>query len=236
MELYRLLQQQGFGGRKACRELIDAGRVMLDGEIIDNWRQAVDVVAGMSLTVDGEPWQLLPQPLYLMLHKPAGYETSHQPQHHHSVFRLLPWQFGNLGIAAAGRLDVDTTGMLLFATDGQFIHSMSSPRKLIPKCYQVTAKHPVSDEQIAQLLVGVLLHDETETLAATAVVQLDAHRINMSITQGKYHQVKRMLAAVGNRVEGLHRIAMGDLQLGDLPEGRWRLLQAEELALLGYPR
>lgn len=234
MELYRLLQQQGFGGRKACRELIEAGRVTLGGQIIDNWRHAVDM--SLPLAVDDAPWPLLPQPLYLMLHKPAGYETSHQPQHHHSVFRLLPWQFGNLGIAAAGRLDVDTTGMLLFSTDGQFIHSMSSPRKLIPKCYQVTAKHPVSEVQIAQLLAGVLLHDETETLAATAVVQLDSHRINMSITQGKYHQVKRMLAAVGNRVEGLHRIAMGELQLGDLPVGEWRLLQPDELALLGYPR
>lgn len=234
MELYRLLQQQGFGGRKACRELIEAGRVTLGGQIIDNWRHAVDM--SLPLAVDDAPWPLLPQPLYLMLHKPAGYETSHQPQHHHSVFRLLPWQFGNLGIAAAGRLDVDTTGMLLFSTDGQFIHSMSSPRKLIPKCYQVTAKHPVSAVQIAQLLAGVLLHDETDTLAATAVEQLDAHRINMSITQGKYHQVKRMLAAVGNRVEGLHRIAMGELQLGDLPVGQWRLLQSDELALLGYPR
>lgn len=234
MELYRFLQQQGFGGRKACRELVDDGLVVLDGMPAASWRMAVDPAQVQSLVVNDEPWPLLPPFFYLMLHKPAAYETSHQPQHHRSVFRLLPWQFANLGVAAVGRLDVDTTGMLLFSNDGQFVHSLSSPRKVIPKCYQVTARHPLTPGVAQQLLEGVLLHDEQETLAATAVTLLDDYRLNMSITQGKYHQVKRMIAAAGNRVEGLHRIAMGELALGDLAEGQWRFLSADELALLGY--
>lgn len=234
MELYRFLQQQGFGGRKACRELVEAGLVQLDGQPAHNWRMALDMTAPPALTVNGEPWPLLPQPCYLMLHKPAGYETSHQPQHHRSVYSLLPWQFANLGISAVGRLDVDTTGMLLFSSDGQFVHSLSSPRKVIPKCYQVTARHALTPALAQQLLDGVLLHDETMPLAATAVTVLDEFRLNMSITQGKYHQVKRMVAAAGNRVEALHRIGMGELLLGDLPQGQWRLLTDSELALLGY--
>lgn len=235
MELYRFLQQQGFGGRKACRELVDYGLVELDGVPASDWRMAVEPAAIRTLCVDGEPWPVLALPCYLMLHKPAGYETSHQPQHHLSVYRLLPWQFANLGISAVGRLDVDTTGLLLFSTDGQFVHSLSSPRKVIPKCYQVTTRHAVTPQLLQQLRDGVLLHDESAPLAATQVEQLDAHRFNMSITQGKYHQVKRMVAAAGNRVEQLHRIAMGELALGNLAEGQWRLLDAAELALLGYP-
>lgn len=233
MELYRYLQQQGFGGRKACRELIEAGLVSIDGDIVTRWREAFDPEQS-RLEVDGEPWQPLPDPLYLLLHKPADYETSHQPQHHASVYSLLPWQLNNLGVSAVGRLDVDTTGLLLFSTDGQFVHSLTSPRKLIPKTYRVTTRHPVSADLLAALREGVLLHDETETLAATMVAQVDEYVLDMAITQGKYHQVKRMVAAAGNRVEQLHRLAMGELTLGELPQGEWRLLTSEELALLGF--
>ncbi|HJU49407.1 MAG TPA: pseudouridine synthase, partial [Pseudogulbenkiania sp.] len=145
MELYRLMQQQGFGSRKECRKLIEHGLVELDGAVVDDYRLEVDPAAIDELVIDGEPWEILALPLYLLLHKPAGYETSHKPMHNPSVFTLLPWQFSQLGIAAVGRLDVDTTGLLLLTTDGQFVHALTSPKKHVPKCYEVTLKHPVSE-------------------------------------------------------------------------------------------
>ncbi|MFC3627463.1 pseudouridine synthase [Vogesella amnigena] len=234
MELYRLLQQQGFGSRKECRQLISYGLVAVDGEVIDDWRAPVAVESISTLTVDGEDWPLLRLPLYLLLHKPANYETSHQPMHHPSVYRLLPEQFSRLDVSAVGRLDVDTTGLLLFSSDGQFVHAMTSPKKQVAKLYRVTTKHPVTAELLQRLRDGVLLHDENETLAAEQVEQVAECVLDMAITQGKYHQVKRMVAAAGNRVEQLHRLALGAVTLGDLAEGEWRHLTAAELAALGF--
>ncbi|MFC3531538.1 pseudouridine synthase [Vogesella facilis] len=234
MELYRLLQQQGFGSRKECRQLIDYGLVAIDGVDASDWRQTVDAANIRTLTVDGQHWPLLRLPLYLLLHKPAGYETSHKPLHHPSVYRLLPPQLGNLDISAVGRLDVDTTGLLLFSTDGQFVHALTSPKKLVPKLYRVTTKHPLSAELLQRLRDGVLLHDENETLAADSVEQVADCVLDMAITQGKYHQVKRMVAAAGNRVAQLHRLALGAVALGELPPGQWRHLTAAELAALGF--
>ncbi|WP_174872959.1 pseudouridine synthase [Vogesella oryzae] len=233
MELYRLLQQQGFGSRKECRQLIDYGLVAIDGVDANDWRQPVDAANIRTLTVDGQDWPLLHLPLYLLLHKPAGYETSHKPLHHPSVYRLLPPQMANLDISAVGRLDVDTTGLLLFSSDGQFVHAMTSPKKQVPKLYRVTAKHPLTAELLQRLRDGVLLHDENETLHADSVEQVSEYVLDLSITQGKYHQVKRMVAAAGNRVEQLHRLALGEVRLGELAAGQWRHLTTDELAALG---
>lgn len=234
MELYRLLQQQGFGSRKECRQLIEYGWVTLDGEVVEDWRLPVEPATLGRLAVDGQEWPLLPERLYVMLHKPAGYETSHKPIHHPSVYTLLPTQLRNRDISAVGRLDADTTGLLLFTTDGPFVHAMTSPKKQVPKYYRVTTRHPVDEALLDRLREGVLLHDENETLAADDVRQLDSHVLMMAITQGKYHQVKRMVAAAGNRVEQLHREALGKVTLGDLALGQWRLLTTEELVALGY--
>lgn len=234
MEFYRLLQQQGFGSRKECRKLIEYGLVDLNGETEFDWRREIAPHEVHSLSVDGEPWALVSDPCYLMLHKPANYETSHKPIHHPSVYTLLPWQLRNIGVSAVGRLDVDTTGLLLFTTDGQFVHALTSPKKDVPKLYRVTTKHPVTPGLLASLREGVLLHDEQETLAADSAEQVADCVLDMAITQGKYHQVKRMVAAAGNRVEQLHRLAMGSVTLGELAAGEWRLLTTEELAALGF--
>lgn len=234
MELYRLLQQQGFGSRKECRQLVDYGLVEINGEVAEDYRADIDLASIDELVVDGEPWPLLHLPLYLMLHKPDGYETSHKPLHNPSVYTLLPWQLGNLGISAVGRLDVDTTGLLLLTTDGQFIHALTSPKRHVPKRYEVTLKHPVTPEFVKHLTAGVFLKDENEKIAADAVDVLDEITILLTITQGKYHQVKRMVAAASNRVAQLHRVGIGALQLGELEEGAWRLLTAAELAELGF--
>lgn len=234
MELYRLLQQQGFGGRKECKQLIEYGLVELNGEIVVNYRQQVELADIRQLVVDDKPWDVVSGPLYLLFHKPPNYETSHKPQHNPGIYRLLPYQFGNLGITAVGRLDVDTTGLILLTNDGQFVHALSSPKKQVPKCYQVTLKHAASEEFIAKLQSGVYLNDEGEEFAADSIEQLDSHVILLTITQGKYHQVKRMVAAASNRVEQLHRISLGSVELGELPQGEWRHLSVEELVSLGW--
>jgi len=231
VQLERLLHGQGFGTRKACRALVRAGRVTVNGEPCDDPFADFDP-AGLTFTVDGEPWPYR-EKAYLLLNKPAGYECSQRPIHHPSVFSLLPEPLLNRGVQTVGRLDEDTTGLLLLSDDGQFIHRLSSPRHKVPKVYQVTAKHPVDAGQIDALLNGVVLRDEPGPLAALACEAVSQQVIHLTLAEGKYHQVKRMLAAVGNRVEALKRVAVGGLALPeDLPEGGWRWLGERELELL----
>lgn len=232
MQLERLLQSQGFGSRKACRAMVRAGRVNIDGTLCDNPFAEFEV-AGLAFTVDGEAWAYRPQ-AYLMLNKPAGYECSRSPRHHAGILDLLPEPLRTRGVQPVGRLDEDTAGLLLLSDDGQFIHRLISPKHKVPKVYEVTAKHPVDDGQIAALLAGVQLHDEPAPIAAAACERISENVIRLTLTEGKYHQVKRMLAAAGNRVDALKRIAVGGLALpGDLPEGGWRWLEDAELELLG---
>ena len=129
--------------------------------------------------------------------------------------------------------DQDTTGMLLLTDDGAFIHRMSSPKKHVPKVYEVTARHPLTQAMVDQLLAGVVLDDDPQAVRAAACVITSEHTMSLTLTEGKYHQVKRMVAAVGNRVEGLHRSRIGGLTLPvDLAPGQWRWLTSADLALL----
>jgi len=169
-----------------------------------------------------------------LLNKPEGFECSTSPTHHEGVHSLLPLPLAVRGVQPAGRLDQDTTGMLLLSDDGPFLHAMMSPRRHVPKRYVATTKHPVTEAMLQALRDGVLLRDETEPLAATDVVSPSPNEIALTITQGKYHQVKRMVAAAGNRVEGLVRTAIGGLEMGNLALGEWRYLSPEELLSLPY--
>ena len=150
-----------------------------------------------------------------------------------SPLRQRPSKSNVQGVQAVGRLDQDTTGMLLLSDDGQFIHRLSSPKKHVPKVYQVTTKHPVDEAQVSKLLAGVVLDDDPKPVRAADCTVVDGHRLYMTLTEGKYHQVKRMIAAVGNRVEGLHRSRIGGMDLpADLAPGQWRWLSASDLELL----
>ncbi|MCX8520569.1 MAG: 16S rRNA pseudouridine(516) synthase, partial [Rhodoferax sp.] len=137
------------------------------------------------------------------------------------------------GVQAVGRLDQDTTGMLLLTDDGQFIHRMASPRHHVPKVYEVRVKHPLDAKQISKLLSGVVLEDDPKPVRAAACEAVGECDLRLTLTEGKYHQVKRMVAAAGNRVEGLHRSQIGGLKLpADLAVGQWRWLGTQELSLL----
>ncbi len=196
---------------------------------------------GLSFAVQGVTWPFQER-AYLMLHKPAGYECSQKPGMYPSIYTLLPAPLrmrgggAAAGVQAVGRLDQDTTGLLLLSDDGKFIHRMSSPRHHVPKLYEVTTKHSLDADQVAKLLKGVVLDDSPVPVKAAAAVAVDSHVLHLTLTEGKYHQVKRMLAAVGNRVEALHRASMGGLKLGaDLPSGQWRWLTPEEIMALYTP-
>jgi 16S rRNA pseudouridine516 synthase len=235
MQLERILQLHGFGTRKGCRAMIRHRRVAISGVVHDDPFAEIGT-DGLVFTVDGGDWPFC-QSASLLLHKPAGYECSRKPKHHPSVLELLPLPLRERGVQPIGRLDEDTTGLLLITDDGQLNHQLSSGRRKVPKVYLATTKHPLEQEQIDRLLAGVLLADEVEPIAAAAAERVDSHCLRLTLTEGKYHQVKRMVAAVGNRVEGLHRAALGDLSLpDDLLPGQWRWLTPADLTRLGVTR
>lgn len=229
--LDRILQSQGFGTRRYCGDLVEAGLVEVDGEVCDDPRTQFEL-EGLALTVDGEAW-ICHAKAYLILHKPPGYECSQKPRHHMSVYSLLPVPLRQRDVQAVGRLDQDTTGLLLLSDDGQFIHAQTSPKRKVPKVYEVVTAEPVTGAQVDALRAGVKLEDEPVPLAAHACEATGERSLRLTLTQGKYHQVKRMIAAAGNHVETLHRSALGDIVLGpELAQGDWRWLTPEELASL----
>ena len=245
MQLQEILYTQGFGTRRVCAGLIQQGLVQVYAQ--DALEQATvckDAAAefeatGLRFRVQGSDWPYVAK-AYLLLNKPAGTECSQKPSTYPSIYTLLPsplrlrpQKAAVQGVQAVGRLDQDTTGMLVLTDDGQLIHRMSSPRHHVPKVYEVTVKHPLDDSQVQKLLSGVVLDDDPKPVKAAACESVSPFHLRLTLTEGKYHQVKRMVAAVSNRVEALHRSQIGGLQLSeDLPLGQWRWLSAKEVACL----
>ncbi|HEY4801752.1 MAG TPA: 16S rRNA pseudouridine(516) synthase [Paraburkholderia sp.] len=231
MNLESILFTQGFGSRRQCRALIADARVAVAGEPCTNPHATFDT-AGLVFSVDGEPWPFHER-AYIALNKPAGYECSRDPQHHLSVFHLLPPQFAGRNVQCVGRLDQDTTGLLLLSDDGQFVHAFTSPRRKVPKIYVATTRHPLDETQLKALREGVLLHGEREPSAAVAASARGERELELTVLEGKYHQVKRMVAAAGNRVEALHRERIGGFALPPgLAPGAWQWLDAAALDAL----
>ena len=243
MQIQEVLYTQGFGTRRVCAGLVQQGWVQVFASGEDSAPQpCADPAAefepeGLRFRVQGRDWPFA-QRAYIVLNKPAGTECSQKPSTYPSIYSLLPAPLRTRpqksavqGVQAVGRLDQDTTGMLLLTDDGQFIHRMSSPRHHVPKVYEVTVKHPLDATQTERLLAGVVLDDDPKPVLAAACQAVGMHHLRLTLTEGKYHQVKRMVAAVGNRVEGLHRSRIGSLDLpADLASGAWRWLTASELA------
>ena len=245
MQLQDILYSQGFGTRRVCSGLIQQGQVeVFSPEHPEVSVRVVDSVQqfepqGLRFKVQGVTWAYH-EKAYLMLHKPAGTECSQKPSAWPSIYTLLPAPLRQRpsksavqGVQAVGRLDQDTTGLLLLSDDGQFIHRMSSPKKHVAKVYEVQAKHALDPAQVQRLLDGVVLDDDPKPVRAAACEAVSPQHLRLTLLEGKYHQVKRMLAAVGNRVEALHRSRIGDLVLPDeLAPGQWRWLSEHDLAQL----
>lgn len=229
MLLEKMLQSQGFGSRKHCQQLIKNGAIAIQGEVISNPKHKLDL-KDLTFTVYGESFDYR-EKVYIALNKPQGYECSHQATHHFSVFDLFDDVLMNRGLQCVGRLDQDTSGLLLLTDDGQFLQALTHPKKHVAKVYRMQTTDPVTAGQIQQLEQGVELRNEAGTFAATDIILLAENELQFTIHQGVYHQVKRMLAAVGNKVERLHRQQIGALTCTDLEEGHWTYLNPEQVEL-----
>ena len=222
-----LLFSQGFGTRRECAALVGAGLLEVEGlGIVDDPERALDVSSELWFrTGGGARWPYRERAL-VVLNKPAGYECSLKPRHHASVYSLLPAPLRTRGVQAIGRLDEDTTGVLLFTVDGALVHRLTSPKRHVAKVYEVACKHAVDPGQLERLRAGVVLRDDAETVRAAACEATGERTLRLTLEQGKYHQVKRMIAAVGNRVEGLERSAFGPVRVDGLPPGAWAWVDA----------
>ena len=232
MKLVKHIANLGYGSRRQVQGMFREGRITdADGEVL----YADDQVEHAAVRVDGEA--LDPPPgLLLMLHKPVGHTCSTKDAGR-LVYDLLPPRFRlrDPALSTVGRLDRDTSGLLLFTDDGQLLHRIISPKANLPKVYEATLAAPLRGDEAALFASGtLLLESDPVPLKPAELIALEANRAQLTIREGRYHQVRRMFAAVGNHVEALHRPQVGGLTLGDLPDGQWRILDdADRAALFG---
>ena len=238
MRLDRLLANMGYGSRKEVQGLARAGLIVLDGAPVTDGDQRIAVTADLPqrMRVQGVALDP-PPPLTLMLHKPLGVTCSHK-EAGALVYELLParWRRREPAISTVGRLDKDTSGLLLMTDDGGLLHRIISPRSHVDKRYSVTLDRPMQGDEAERFAAGtLLLEDDPKPLAPARLETLSPTSARLTITEGRYHQVRRMFAAVGNHVVALHRDRVGGLELpADLEAGQWRQMSAaDEAALFG---
>lgn len=234
MKLLRLIANQGYGSRKQVAAMFREGRITdAAGEVL----YADDVVEHQQVRVDGEPLDP-PAGMLVALHKPVGYTCSTRDQGR-IVYDLLPprYRLRSPLLSTVGRLDRDTSGLLLLTDDGPLLHRIVSPKWRLPKVYEATLAEPLRGDEAGIFASGtLLLESEQEPLLPATLEPIDTHRARLVLHEGRYHQVRRMFAAVGNHVQALHRSAIGGLDLGALAPGEWEQLDHEALArLFGTP-
>ncbi|MFZ5636062.1 MAG: pseudouridine synthase [Pseudomonadota bacterium] len=226
MKLLRLIANLGYGSRKQVTAMFREGRITgADGDVLYA-DDELDVHARHEdVRIDGEPLDPAPG-LLLMLHKPAGFTCSTKDQGR-LIYDLLPPRFRlrDPVLSTVGRLDRETSGLLLMTDDGALLHRIISPKSELPKVYEATLARPLRGDEAGIFAAGTLmLESETRPLLPAELEVLGPQRARLTLHEGRYHQVRRMFAAVGNHVEALHRPQVGGLTLDDLPEGRWRSL------------
>ena len=227
--LDQILASLGYGSRSEVRACIDAGRVTVGGRLADD--PAQKTTPG-NVGVDGEPLDH-PDGLLLLLHKPTGLVCSHDEREGPNVYSLLParWRRRNPILTSIGRLDKDTSGLLLLTDQSALVHQLTSPRHKVAKVYQATVDRDLSADLVPKFASGTwLLEGEREPCAPAELRLLGPREAELTLTEGRYHQVRRMFAAVGATVLTLHRSRFGPLELGDLPPGQWRELPLDTFA------
>ncbi len=227
--LDKFLCDCGVGTRSQVKPILKAGRVTVDGKVEKDGGRKIDPAAQCVL-LDGEPLRAAGR-VVLMLNKPAGYVTATEDRTERTVMELLPAQYRHLELKPVGRLDKQTEGLLLFTNDGDLLHRLISPKKEVPKVYYARHEGTAGAEDIAAFASGLTLADGTRCLPA-ALKPLGPGESLITVCEGKYHQVRRMMAARSMRVDYLERQQEGALCLGDLPRGRVRELTQEEVAAL----
>jgi 16S rRNA pseudouridine516 synthase len=231
VKLVRRLANLGYGSRRDATRLLQRGRVRdAEGRALG----PKDADPGGPLTVDGQPMDPRP-PLVVLLHKPTGLVTSRDEPGQRTVYEVLPPRFRlrSPALAPVGRLDKDTSGVLLFTDEGPLLHRLTHPRHHVPRVYEADLARDLDDEALARLSAGTLvLRGEDAPVLPAEAARLGPRRVRLVLHEGRYHQVRRMLAAVGNHVEALHRGSLGPVDLGGLAAGAWRALTAAEVAAL----
>jgi 23S rRNA pseudouridine2605 synthase len=241
MRLARFLARAGVASRRAAEELIRAGRVSVNGRTVETPATVVEP-ASDTVSFDGRPLRPATQTVTVMLHKPPGYTcTAHDPHAERLVGELLPPELGR--VFTIGRLDCASEGLLLCTNDGDLAFRCAHPRYGVRKTYRVVIATPFAPERIDQFCEGAVHNGERLAAAEARLVSRDGGRteIELVLTEGKKREIRRLCACFGLKVARLLRIAYGPLELGDLPTGRWRHLQAAELRALhslvmGTPR
>ena len=233
MRLVRYIARLGYGSRKQVLALLREGRISaVDGQVLS----ADSRVDPALLRLDGEPLDVAPG-FVAMLHKPVGYTCSRKDAGR-LVHDLLPprWRAREPQVSTVGRLDRDTSGLLLLTDDGALLHRIIAPRSHVAKVYEAELAQDLRGDEAALFASGTLmLESETTPLAPAELEVLGARRARLTLHEGRYHQVRRMFAATGNHVVALHRVAVGALTLGDLPAGQWRLLADADIARIFAP-
>ncbi len=234
--LDRLLANMGYGSRQQVRRLISVGAVVMDGGVLRDPGQRLPVMAELSdrVRVSGAPLDP-PAPLTLVLNKPEGLVCSHR-EPGRSVYELLPerWRRRDPALSSVGRLDAGTTGLLLITDDGALLHRIISPKAHVAKRYNVTLDRPLQGNEIDVFAAGELFLDrDGEPLKPAVLEPLTSTIARLTVTEGRYHQVRRMFAAIGNHVLALHRERIGEFDLpDDLPSGSFRILRENQLAAI----
>lgn len=229
MRLDQFVSQALQVSRSEARKLIRASLISVNQQVVT--KTSTNIPIDASVVYADEPLSL-PGLLYLMLHKPLGVISATEDPSQRTVLDLIQHPHVRL-LHPVGRLDKDTTGLLLLTNDGQWSHRITAPRQHVPKTYLAQLAEPLTVLAAQQLLQGVLLQGETQVVTASKVETLPKQQLRLTIHEGKYHQVKRMLAAVGNRVETLHREQIGGLRLDPaLQVGEWRFLTHSEIDLV----
>jgi len=237
LRLDRLLANMGYGSRAEVQALIFDERVILDGEVIDAPEQHIALRSDLPqrMTINGAALDTPPGQLVLMLNKPLGVTCSHKDAGP-LVYSLLPprWRLRDPAISTVGRLDKDTSGLLLLTDDGQLLHKIISPKHKVAKRYRVTLDRPLGGHETELFASGTLmLESEKDPLAPATLEVLGERDALLTITEGRYHQVRRMFAATGNHVNALHRDRVGGLELPeDLKAGEFRVLGADDVATI----
>lgn len=230
MKLLRLVANLGYGSRRDVTAMVRAGRITdAHGDIL----YVDDEPAHADVRIDGEP--LDPPPgLVLMLHKPVGHTCSTKDRGR-LVYDLLPPRFARRSppLSTVGRLDRDTSGLLLLTDDGALLHRIIAPKSKLPKVYEATLAQPLRGDEAEVFASGSLMLESEKTPLLPAQLEvLSPTMARLTLHEGRYHQARRMFVAVGNHVEALHRSRVGGLTLGDLREGAWRALEADEIERL----
>ena len=228
LRLDRYLSNATILTRSQAQRALRGGRVTVDGEIVK--QGATQIPQGTRVMLDGVP-VAPPLPRYFMLNKPIGVVSAAHDPSHRTVLDLFDVA-NRAALHIAGRLDIDSSGLVLVTDDGQWSHRITAPSNHCPKSYAVTLAEPLTAGQITRLETGLLLKGETKPTRPATVEQLSALELRLTITEGRYHQVKRMFASLGNHVEGLHRLSVGGLLLDQsLLAGEYRELTPQEVAL-----